>query len=186
MCLCLETLHVGVQCCEDDGTAEVVAGILLLYICKYPSKDLGKVHVGLDDSPLQLYNVLDENFELLETITTTSTYEFCKTQVDHVQLYCYCLTPWIEGTTSYAIYGDKQKDYNVYNCSECDNWYHKCCLAACHIPIPKRKADYLCKNCEIPATVQWNHDGFINTCTSDNFLIILLLHCKQYNEFLLS
>ena len=186
MCLCLETLHLGVQCCEDDDTAEVVAGILLLYVCKYPSEDLCKVRVGLDDSLLQLYNVLDNNFELLDTVTTTSTSEFCKSQVDRVQLYCYCLTPWIEGTTSFAIYGDKQKDYNVYNCSGCDNWYHKCCLAACHIPIPKRKADYLCKNCEIPATVQRNHDGFINTCTSDNFLTVLLLHCKQYDNFLLS
>ena len=110
MCLCLETLHLGVQCCEDDDTAEVVAGILLLYVCKYPSKDLYKVRVGLDDSLLQLYNVLDKNFELLDTVTTTFTSEFCKTQVDRVQLYCYCLTPWIEGTTSFAIYGDKQKD----------------------------------------------------------------------------
>jgi len=132
MCLCLETLHLGVQCCEDDGNAEVVAGSLLLYVCKYPSKGLGKVRVGLDDSPL---NVLDEHFELLDTVVTTSTSDFCKTQVDCVQLYCYCLTPWIEGTTSYAIYGNKQKDYNVYNCSGCDNWYHKCCLATCHIPI---------------------------------------------------
>ena len=186
MCLSLETLHLGVQCCEDDCTAEIIAGILLLYACKYPSKGLGKVRIGLDDSPLQLYNVLDEHFGLLDTVVTTSTSDFCKTQVDQVQLYCYCLTPWIEGTTSHAIYGDKQKDYNVYNCSGCDNWYHKCCLTACQIPIPKRKADYLCKNCEIPTTVQWDHEGFINTCTSDNFLTVLLLHCKQYDEFLLS
>ena len=186
MCLSLETLHLGVQSCEDDVTAEVIVGILLLYVCKYPSKGLGKVRVGLDDSPLQLYNVLDEHFELLNTVVTTSPSDFCKTQVDHVQLYCYCLTPWIKGTTSYAMYGDKQKDYNVYNCSECDNWYHKCCLAACHIPILKRKMDYLCKNCEIPVTIQWNHEGFINTCTSDNFLTVLLLHCKQFDGFLLS
>jgi len=84
MCLCLETLHLGVQCCEDDVTAEVVVGILLLYACKYPSKGLGKVRVGLDESPSQLYNVLDEHFELLDTVVTTSTFDFCKTQVDHV------------------------------------------------------------------------------------------------------
>ena len=41
-------------------------------------------------------------------------------------------------------------------------------------------------NCEIPATIQWNHEGFNDTCTSDNFLTVLLLHCKQYDEFLLS
>ena len=59
-------------------------------------------------------------------------------------------------------------------------------LAACHIPIPKHKVDYLSMNCEIPATIQWNHEGFNNTCTSDNFLTVLLLHCKQYDKFLLS
>ena len=69
MCLCLETLHLGVQCCEDDVTAEVIVGILLLYVCKYPSKGLGKICVGLDDSPLQLYK--DEHFELLNTVVTT-------------------------------------------------------------------------------------------------------------------
>ena len=66
--------------------------------------------------------------------------------------------------------------------------YHKCCLAACHIPIPKCKVDYLCKNCQILAKIQWNHEGFINTCTSGNFLTVLLLqfHCKQFDGFLLS
>ena len=66
--------------------------------------------------------------------------------------------------------------------------YHKCCLAACHIPIPKCKVDYLCKNCQILAKTQWNHEGFINTCTSGNFLTVLLLqfHCKQFDGFLLS
>ena len=135
MCFCLQLLHLGVQCCEDDNTAEVVAGILLLYACKYPNKGLGKVCVGLDGSPLQLYNVLDEYFELLDALVTTSTSDFRKTQVDHVQMYCYCLTPWIEGTKSYAIYGDKQKDYNVHNCSGCDNWYHKCCPLQ-HVTFP--------------------------------------------------
>ena len=119
-------------------------------------------------------------------ITSSSTSDFCKAQVDRVRLYCYCHTPWIEGTTSYAVYGDKQKDYNAYNCSGCDNWFHKYCLLACHIPIPKRKSDFLCKGCEIPETVPWNHENFVNTCTSDNFLTILLLHCKQYECFLQS
>ena len=72
--------------------------LAIRYVCKYPSKGLGKVHVGLDDSPVQLY-VLGEHFELLDTvISTTSTSYFCKIQVDQVQLYCYCLTPWIEKT----------------------------------------------------------------------------------------
>ena len=183
----LEALHLGVQCCEDDGSAEMVAGILLLFACNYPNIDLGKIRVNLDNSPEQLLDVLDGHFQLLNTIVTTSSNsDFCKTQVDHVQLYCYCLTPWIEGTTSFAIYGDKQKEYNVYSCSGCNNWFHKCCLVECHIPIPKRKSDFLCKTCEIPETLQWKHEKFVNTCTSDNFLTVLLLHCKQYEGFLQS
>ena len=46
-------------------------------------------------------------------ITAFSNSDFCKTQVDHVQLFCSCHTPWIEETTSFAIYGDKQKEYRV-------------------------------------------------------------------------
>ena len=42
--------------------------------------------------------------------------DFCKTQVENVPLLCYCLTPWIDGSTSAAIYGKKQKEFNVYNC----------------------------------------------------------------------
>ena len=134
-----------------------------------------------------MFSVLDGHFQSLDVaVTTSSNSDFCRTQVDCVQLYCYCLTPWIEGTTSLAIYGDKQKEYNVYNCSGCDNWFHKCCLVECHIPIPKRKSDFLCKNCEIPETPQWTHEKFVNTCTSDNFLTVLLLHCKQYERFLQS
>ena len=38
----------------------------------------------------------------------------------------------------------------------------------------------------IPSTIRWNHTEFTNTCTSDNFLTILLLYCQQYPKFLSS
>ena len=63
-------------------------------------------------------------------------------------------------------------------------------VALQHVTFPfqslRQTTVYLCKNGEIPAMVQWNHDGFTNTCTSDDFLTVLLLYCKQYNEFFLS
>ena len=73
-----------------------------------------------------------------------------------------------------------------HNCIGCNNWFHKFCLLACHIPIPKRESNFLCKSCEIPETLQWNHEKFVNAYTLDNFLTILLLHCKQYECFLQS
>jgi len=85
---------------------------------------------------------------------------------DTVQLYCYCQTPWVDGSTSAAIYGNAQRDYNMHNCSKCDNWFHKYCLIACSIAIPKQNADFVC-NARITSM------EFTNTCTSDNFLIIL-------------
>ena len=36
------------------------------------------------------------------------------------------------------------------------------------------------------APLRWSHTEFTNTCTSDNFLTILLLYCQQYPKFLLS
>lgn len=37
---------------------------------------------------------------------------------------------------------------------------------------------------EVPDTPQWNHRDFINTCTVDNFLTILLLYLKQNPLFM--
>ena len=50
--------------------------------------------------------------------------------------------------------------------------------------VPKRNDDWVCPNCTIPATISWHHETYTNTCTSDNILTILLLHCRQHGEFL--
>ena len=72
----------------------------------------------------------------------------------------------------------------MYNCSKCDDWFHKYCLTACGIDIPKRNADFICNPYTVPESLQWIQEKFTNTCTSDNFLTILLLHCKQHKSFL--
>ena len=33
-------------------------------------------------------------------------------------------------------------------------------------------------------TISWHHEMYVNTCTSDNFLTILLLHCHEHKELL--
>ena len=100
-----------------------------------------------------------------------------------VQLYFYCKSFWVDGSTSAAIYGNSQWDFNMYNCSICDNWFHKYCLIACGIVIPKQNAYLVCNACSIPESLQWKHDEFTNTCTSDNFLTLLLLHRSILDTF---
>ena len=129
-----------------------------------------------------------QHFLSMTTVTTlhvcTEPKEFSSSRVDKVDLNCFCLTSWIDGSTSQAIYGKLQKQYNVYQCSKCKNWFHKACLVKLNIPIPSRKGTFVCSKCTIPVTIQWNHNEFTNTCTSDNFLTILMLYCQQHPAFL--
>ncbi len=46
--------------------------------------------------------------------------------------------------------------------------------------------DFLCPGCKIPATIPWIHQKYINTCTSDNILTILLMYCHQFNQLVRS
>lgn len=110
--------------------------------------------------------------------------EYCNSKLDEVPLYCHCFAPWIHGTTAVAIYGDKRKEYDAHDCCKCDNWFHGCCLSYCNIKVPKRNDVNICPDCEVPDTITWQHHQFINTCTSDNFLTITLLHCQQNHQFL--
>ena len=112
--------------------------------------------------------------------------EFAKTRVFNVKLYCFCLTAWIDRSTSLAIYKQLQKEYKAHECSKCKDWYHKACLLKVNVQLPTRKAEFVCSRCNIPSTIRWSHTEFTNTCTSDNFLTILLLYCQQYPKFLLS
>ena len=82
------------------------------------------------------------------------------------------------------MYGGKQKAFDCHVCTKCANCFHNYCLAKVGEKVPKRNHDWLCPNCKIPATVSWHHETFINTCSSDNILTILLLHCRQHRELL--
>ena len=103
-----------------------------------------------------------------------------------MKLYCFCLTAWIDGSTSLAIYEQQQKEYKEFECSKYKDWYHKACLLKVNVQLPTRKSEFVCSRCTIPSTIKRSHTEFTNTCTSDNFLTILLLNCKQYQNFLSS
>ena len=100
------------------------------------------------------------------------------------QFHCFCLAPWIDGSTSVVIYGKQQKGYKAYQCSICLDWFHKACLVKLCIPLPKRQEEFVSRKCTIPVTLMWNHSDFTNTCTSDNFLTILMLYHQQHPQFL--
>ena len=174
------TIQSGVQLC-DDKPDEVTACLLIL-ACINPSKELSQVRINVNTTTEQLLQFQNDMKGSLRVEVVSS--EYCKTVVTQVPLYCYCMTPWIQGSTSVAIYGSKQKEFNVHNCCKCDNWFHEFCLKASKIALPGRRADYVCEYCRIPDTLTWHHSQFTNTCTADNFITALLLHCQQYPQFI--
>jgi hypothetical protein len=54
----------------------------------------------------------------------------------------------------------------------------------CGIDAPKRNQDFACPSCTIPATIQWQNDHYINTCTSDNIMTIIHVYCQEHDNFL--
>ncbi|XP_065887174.1 uncharacterized protein [Dysidea avara] len=180
----VNTIHVGVQSSKQNAKAEIITAVLLLHICKQPDTDLGKLRIDLVKGLPQLFSVLQQDDTGTVNGISQVKKDYRGKAEEMVQLFCYCQTPWVDGSTSAALYGNSQRDFNMYNCSKCDNWFHKYCLSACDITIPKRNADFFCSACTVPESLPWMHNGYTNTCTSDNFLTILSLHCKQYKSFL--
>ena len=163
--------------------ADAITAVLLISI--YIDGGLNVAKVNLD---VQMTLQYLQHFLSMTTVTTlhvcTEPKEFSSSRVDKVDLHFFYLTAWIDGSTSQAIYGKLQKQYNVHQCSKCKNWFHKACLAKLNILVPARKGTFVCSKCTIPVTIQWNHKEFTNTCTSDNFLTILMLYCQQHPAFL--
>ena len=145
--------------------------------------DLGTFRVTLSTMSEQLHKFMSERKPSLETDVKTGHY--CKTKVVTVQLLCDCFCPWIEGSTSVAIYGKQQKEFNMHLCCKCQNWYHSYCLKKVGISPPNRRAQFICHHCTVPMTLKWGAKNFTNTCTLDNFLTTLLLYCKQHPDFLI-
>ena len=109
-----QAIHTGVQLCEDESYADLLTAFLLFAACSEPMNDLGTFRVTLSTMSEQLYKFMSERKPLLETDFKTGHY--CKTKVVTVQLLCDCFRPWIEGSTSVAIYGKQQKEFNMHLC----------------------------------------------------------------------
>jgi len=176
------TEHIGVRF-HSAETADAITAALVISVCLNSGVNLSKVDMNIQTALQYL-----KQFFAMTTVTTipmcTEQNEFSPSRFDKIDLYCFCLTAWIDGSTSKSIYGEQQKQFKVYQCSNCNNWFHKECLTKLSIPIPTRKETFVCSKCTVPATVPWNHQIFTNTCTSDNFLTILMLYCQQHPNFL--
>jgi len=177
------TVHTGVQYFDHKST-DVITAVLLIAVCMNERLDLAKVDLDIQAASQYLHNFVSlKNDDITTLKLSIKAEEFHQSKTDSVNLYCFCLTAWIDGSTSKAIYGQTQKEYKAYQCSNCKDWFHKACLVKLDITLPKHNAEFICSRCTIPVTIQWNHKEFTNTCTSDNFLTILLLYCQQYPKF---
>lgn len=169
----------GVQYSQNNE--DILLGGLLFACCNSDS-DLSCIRfdIKLLMHEIQEFMTDDRKFVSFQHAKTA----FCRTAQERVYLYCLCRTPWLEGTTSKAIYGENQKAFDSHVCVNCGNWFHNYCLSVCSLDIPKRNHDYICPECQVPPTIPWLHPKYTNTCTSDNFLTILFLHCQQHKDFL--
>ncbi len=172
--------HLGVQFCDENQ--DVLLAALLLHVCSDPSVDISHIRCNMSTIVREIGSFMDDEIETFSF--SYSELAFCETEVEEVMLFCICRSPWIEGSTSKAIYGSKQKLFNSHSCSVCNNWFHSFCLSHCNIALPKRSQDYACPYCRVPKTIPWKHFKYTNTCTSDNFLNIIHLTCLQDDSFL--
>jgi len=176
----LITLHMGVQFVNPEYT-DAISALLLLITCIDHSLDLARVNTDFEVASQCLSSfVYLEDTSIYKTILkdiNIASVEFSKARVFSIKLHCFCLTAWIDGSTSLAIHEHLQKEYKAYECSKCKDWCHKACLLKFDVKLPTHKSEFVCSRCTIPSTLRWSHTEFTNMCTSDNFLTILLLYC---------
>ena len=175
----IKIVYLGVQFAE--GNEDALLAALLLHMCAKPECDITTVRCNVSSVLQSIHTFVHKS---MVDITFSYTDQcFTANKEEQVPLICICRSPWIEGTTSKAIYGEKQRFFNCHAFCRCGNWFHVFCLSKCKITPPKRTHDFLCPFCQIPPTVPWTHPVYTNTCTSDNFLMIVLLTCLQVESF---
>ena len=170
--------YSGVQI--SDTIQELLLAGLIYFTCKYKDEDLTLLRFENENTLLDDIN----HFMNGEDYITSSNAKgpFCKTKSEVVQLICRptCRSPWIEGSTSRAIYGEKQKEFASHVCSKCKNWFHYFCLRQSNVKVPNRTQDFVCPMCQIPTTISLllAHSKYTNTCTSDIccFIVVKCLH----------
>ncbi len=172
--------HSGVQFVENDE--DILLAALLLISCHKPTQELSRVRYQMKVLKKELNQFMNGIIDCFSFACEPGS--FCKSKSDNVPLICICRTPWIEGSTSKAVYREKQKQFNSHRCCTCQGWFHHYCLSMYHVDVPKISQDFICPNCKIPPTIPWHNRKYRNTCTSDNFLNTILIHSMQNPKFL--
>ena len=108
--------HKGVQFLEKSP--DIILAGLLYCACFNPHLDLPKIHFITDIVTTEVIEFMKGEITKLSYIEIKSS--FYKQKEEVVEIYCLCQCPWIEGTTSKAIYGEKAFDYHM--CTKCTNW----------------------------------------------------------------
>ena len=157
----------------DLHCTDLCTAILLLVVCKFPTQDLANVHIDMDSSEDTIVHFIESG----------DVNKHCKTIRNRISLICMCQTPQIDGLTSAAVYGDMQDEYSVFKCLKCNTQYHTHCLKYCNVSIPLED-EFICMQCSIPDSLPWHCTNYTNTCTVDNFEMVLLLYMKQNPDFL--
>ena len=88
----------------DSEIADAITAVLLISVCMDGGLNLAKVNLDTQTTLQYL-----QHFHSMTTVTTlhicNEPKEFSSSRVDNVDLHCFCLTAWIDGSTSQAIYG---------------------------------------------------------------------------------
>ena len=92
---------------------------------------------------------------------------YCKT-IMNKNLICICNTPWIEGSTSIAMYGEMQQEFNAHCCLKCTKWYHTHCLKYYNLSRPSKKQTLFA--CSVKFQISFN-STMINTVTPLQWII---------------
>ena len=114
----------------------------MLVACKFHMQDLEKVRIDTDSSKCDILNFMKAGDVSVGLKFETAKIGYCKTIANKVTSICICNTPWIEGSTSTAVYGEMQEEFNAHNCLKCNEWYHESHslpqVLQCFITIKKR------------------------------------------------
>ena len=101
--------HIGVQFSEESE--DVLLAGLLYHACGFPDIDLSIVRFSESDLKHDI-KLFMENASSLRFKREAGP--FCKSKEEDIALYCICHMSWIEGSTSKAIYGANQKQFNCH------------------------------------------------------------------------
>ena len=110
----------------NDRLADEFAAVMLVLSFVDPALNLTRIKPDpkfINEDIMSFMHQKEMKFHYEEAKSDCSV-----TQKLDVDMFCFCMTAWLDGTTSKGVYGEQQKEFNMYQCCFCSMWYHKYCL----------------------------------------------------------